>query len=309
MLKRVQIENFRCLRDVELELEPLTVLVGPNASGKSAVLDALRPCRYSKQKDHWRYDTGNKIHRRFVDSNENCFSWRGKKWTKTKGSDFRYTTIKYQKLQLDLDALRSKNLAEEAPKLDATGCNLTNVFSTLTRDQQVAVCDELCKLVPVYGDIDVRPVSSGKLQLEFQDRWNEEVTYSPQQVSDGTMLMLAYLVLQYQETSPDVVAVEEPERALHPYLLERLVKFFRQLATGQRGPKEFNIVLATHSAELLDFVRPEEVRFLDRKTDTGETVIEQLSVDEQNWEQTMDAYLNSLGNAWLSGGLGGVPGR
>ena len=41
-LKEVHISNFLSLRDVVLPLKPLTVLVGPNASGKSNVLSALR---------------------------------------------------------------------------------------------------------------------------------------------------------------------------------------------------------------------------------------------------------------------------
>ena len=41
-LEKVHIKNFLSLRDVTLPLKPLTVLVGPNASGKSNVLRALR---------------------------------------------------------------------------------------------------------------------------------------------------------------------------------------------------------------------------------------------------------------------------
>ena len=41
-LNKVHIENYLSLRDVELPLKPLTVLVGANASGKSNVLRALR---------------------------------------------------------------------------------------------------------------------------------------------------------------------------------------------------------------------------------------------------------------------------
>lgn len=42
MLKRVRIRGYKSLADVELALEPLTVLFGPNASGKSNFLDALQ---------------------------------------------------------------------------------------------------------------------------------------------------------------------------------------------------------------------------------------------------------------------------
>lgn len=42
MLKRIKIQGYKSLMDLELNLEPLSVLVGPNASGKSNFLDALQ---------------------------------------------------------------------------------------------------------------------------------------------------------------------------------------------------------------------------------------------------------------------------
>lgn len=308
MLKRVHIKNFRCLRDVELELEPLTILVGPNASGKSAILDALdASSSYSGEHNKWQHEDDLEIQRRFEDEEGNVYvPYDSSGSQQTNGLNLSGNDT-CQKLQLDLDALRSTNEAEKAPKLRKDGANLTNVFSTLSRDEQIAVRDEFCELVPVFSDVDVEPVTSGNLQLRFHDRWKDDVVYTPEQVSDGTMLMLAFLVLQYQKSAPEIVAVEEPERGLHPYLLEQLVQFFRELATGKRGPNPFNMVLATHSAELLDYAEPGEVRFLDRDSETGETTIERAPVDDDNWEETMDHYLNSLGNAWLSGGLGGVP--
>ena len=41
MLTKVKIENFKSIRKLDLELAPLTILVGPNASGKSNVLEAV----------------------------------------------------------------------------------------------------------------------------------------------------------------------------------------------------------------------------------------------------------------------------
>lgn len=42
MLKRVKIQGYKSLRDLEVELQPLSVLFGPNAVGKSNFLDALQ---------------------------------------------------------------------------------------------------------------------------------------------------------------------------------------------------------------------------------------------------------------------------
>lgn len=42
MLTRVHVRNYKSLADVEVKLEPLTVLFGPNAAGKSNLLDVLQ---------------------------------------------------------------------------------------------------------------------------------------------------------------------------------------------------------------------------------------------------------------------------
>lgn len=41
MIRRVRVLNYKSLREVEIELNPLTVFIGPNASGKSNLFDAL----------------------------------------------------------------------------------------------------------------------------------------------------------------------------------------------------------------------------------------------------------------------------
>ena len=41
MITKVSIRNFKCLRDVQIGLERFTVFVGPNASGKSSILQGL----------------------------------------------------------------------------------------------------------------------------------------------------------------------------------------------------------------------------------------------------------------------------
>ena len=41
MIKNIKIGNFKCIRDLEIELAPLTIFVGPNASGKSSILEAM----------------------------------------------------------------------------------------------------------------------------------------------------------------------------------------------------------------------------------------------------------------------------
>src|ERR1700730_2043184 len=42
MITRLQVRNFKSLREIDLSLGPINVLVGPNMSGKSNILDVFR---------------------------------------------------------------------------------------------------------------------------------------------------------------------------------------------------------------------------------------------------------------------------
>jgi len=41
MINELKIQNFKCLRDTAISFEPLTVLIGPNDSGKTSILRYL----------------------------------------------------------------------------------------------------------------------------------------------------------------------------------------------------------------------------------------------------------------------------
>jgi predicted ATPase len=312
VIRTVHFKNFRSLRDVELTLEPLTVLVGPNSSGKTTVLEGLQPRHDFNLSDLWRQErsTSLSIQWSYDDGLMASVVYDPKPVSRAdllNGAGVR-GMHQYQSISLDLDALRQENVLAGANLLNPNGENLANVFYSLGRKQQSDVAQELCRLVPMFSDVDLQPTSNGRHRLRFQDRWAPGLWFSPTQVSDGTMLLLAFLVLQYQNPAPDLITIEEPERALHPYLLDELIQLLRKMTTGEIGKKPVQVVLATHSAELLDYVRPEEVRFLTRSQEDGSVRVNQAATDTPNWRRVYETYNQSLGGIWLSGGMGGVPG-
>ncbi len=306
MIQSVHFQNFRCLRDVQLNLSPLTVLVGPNSSGKTTVLQGLaRPRAISE--NLWRQDQSLKLNITYTYLNGSTRFLPGV--VEPAGTRRPPPSHRVQLLALDLVALRKENLLAAAQQLATSGENLTNVFATLTRQQQGAVAKELCRLVPMFRDVDLEPTAGGQHRLRFQDRWNPDLWFAPSQVSDGTILVLAFIVLQYQSTPADILTIEEPERALHPYLLEELIQLLRKMTTGEIGQRPVQVVLATHSAEMLEYVRPEEVRFLTRSPEDGSVQVSEAPTNSTNWQQVYKEYRESLGSIWLSGSMGGVPGR
>lgn len=304
MIKKIRIENFRCIRELEMDLEPLTVLVGPNASGKSTVLAALsaverRPSEKGPPRDSgrlfWYDDEG----RGYVYPPPMVrVPGRGPQPSKEPPGA--------QVLQLELRAMRAPNEVELARSLASDGANLANAFATLPRNEQTAVAAALVRLVDALGDVHVRPLKSGTHRLVFQDRWEPKRWFEPHEVSDGTMLVLAFLVLQHQEQRPPLICLEEPERGLHPYLLGQVIDLLRSISQGKHGPAT-QFVLATQSAELLDHVKPHEVRFLERDAEGG-VQARTAPVGDEAWENAIHEYENSVGQMWLSGSLGGVPG-
>jgi predicted ATPase len=304
MIRELHIENFRCLRDVRMTLEPLTVFVGANASGKSSALDALRGS--VRPGDAWGQDRQTTIVVTAIEAGGFNLGWHFQGAT---GSlvFLGPRPLDCQRLQLDLTQLRVTNAFNRQYRLNENGFGLANLLASVGRTRMGEVAAQFCALVPMFRDIDVRPQSQGNGWVLFQDRWRPDVWYEPQQVSDGSILVLAFLLLPYQSPPPDIIAIEEPERGVHPYLMRELVNVLRKLSRGEIGQRAVQVVLATHSAELLEFVEPKEVRFFSRSSDTGETRVELAPLDDPSWPKALREYGNSLGDLWLAGGLGGVP--
>jgi predicted ATPase len=301
-ISSLEIQNYRCLKSVRIDFDPLTVLVGGNGTGKSSVLRALLWNSPSwSDRDVTDRSARRAILVRMSHQNGTVeVSSRGIRTGQVPGS--------CQLLHLDLKGMRSPQQLQKARMLDTSGGNMANVLASLTRASQQELSKRFCALVPLYADVDFDPVSVGNLTLRFQDRWSK-VWYRPEEVSDGTMLVLAYLLLQHQEPQVDLIAIEEPERGLHPYLLGQLVQFLRSMAHGKIGDRRVQIVAATHSAEFLNHLEPSEVRFLSRADGDGSTIVEKAPADTPDWRRAFTEYDSALGSMWLSGGLGGVPGR
>lgn len=217
----------------------------------------------------------------------------------------------FQTLRLNLDKMRAPNRLALSSQVESDGSNLTNVFDALSRKEREALSKQYCALVPTFGDVDRIAAASrddGFQELRFQDAWDSDVWYRPNEVSDGSLLILTFLLLQYQKPQPAVVAIEEPERGLHPYLIEQLMLLLRKLSRGEVGGKPLQILLATHSTQLVDFAQPSEVRFVDRDPKTGNVTVTAPPIGASEWPAVLEEYKQSMSAVWLSGSLGGVPG-
>ena len=64
--------------------------------------------------------------------------------------------------------------------------------------------------------------------------------------SNGTVQLIAYYILLNQPELPSVIAIEEPERSLHPGALNDIAYILERLA------ERTQVIITTHSSQLLD---------------------------------------------------------
>ena len=211
MLKRVDVLNFRGLRNVSVDLEPLTVLAGPNSSGKSSFLAALSPDQ-PKASDFWHHDWSTEVslHLRGAGYNH-AFSWRHPTPNTFVGNWGEKRPYAFQMLRLDVSAMREINQAQPTSQLSSNGGSLASLIGSFKSGQRADLAAEVCSLIPVFRNVDHQLAGHGTISIQFQDRWNDQVWYSPGEVSDGTMLVTAFLALRYQQPLPTLIAIEELE--------------------------------------------------------------------------------------------------
>jgi predicted ATPase len=198
---------------------------------------------------------------------------------------------------LSVDDTRGQPEAGPQERLSRTGDNLANVIQYLSEQHPSRlehIFEVLRNRVPHVEKVMAEAMPDGRLLLQIKDAPFDHPVLA-RFASDGTLKMLAYLVLLYDPEPPSFIGIEEPENFLHPRLLPELAEECR--AASARG----QFLITTHSPFFVNALRSEEVRILYR--------------DERGYTQTVRAadirgipeFIEagaSLGHLWLEGRFG-----
>ena len=135
--------------------------------------------------------------------------------------------------------------------------------------------------------------SDGKgLHFVLDDR-AESVPAS--QVSDGMLLVLAYLTILSTPTPPRLLLIEEPENGIHPRRLKEVLSVVRDFVREQ---SETQVILTRHSPYVVDLFDPSEV-YACRKDPEAGVAIQRLSESPLVQDQIRHF---TLGEIWVSEG-------
>ena len=332
MIESIEFKNFKILRDATLPLSPCTILVGPNGSGKSTVLEGLRVARNEFTGSFERnFSLGVPL---AVDSEiKLVLNWAGRfrgtssvtKWVgngqKSKAFDCPDDFDKSDAwainswihliriYSLDAKAIAQPSTVTGNPTLAENGAGLAAVLDGM-RDVDPerfdAINAELGRWLPEFCRIGFDRPSDGSKVVVLRTRdGNHRVPAAD--LSQGTLISLALLTLAYLPEPPSLVALEEPDRGIHPRLLRRVADALYRLSYPEscgESRQPVQVIATTHSPYFLDLFKdhPEEIVLANK---TGQ----QANFERLSDRADIDEILGSapLGEAWFSGILGGVP--
>ncbi len=196
-----------------------------------------------------------------------------------------------------VDHMRGQPEAGPQERLSRTGDNLPNVIQYLAEQHPERlnhIFSVLRARVPQIERVLTDLMPNGQLLLQIKDAPFEHPILS-RFASDGTLKMLAYLVLLYDTNPASFIGIEEPENFLHPRLLPELAEECR--SASDRG----QFLVTTHSPFFINALQPKEVRVLyrDEKGYTQAVCASDIKGVPEFMEQGA-----LLGHLWLEGHFG-----
>ena len=193
------------------------------------------------------------------------------------------------------EAARVSSHVGQQKHLSRNGSNLANVIQYWEHEHKGRLDDMLSRVLgKILGirKIETHQTEDGRLLLRFFEQM--EKPFYATQMSDGTLKLVAYLLLLGDPQPPPLICFEEPENGLYHRLLGAFVEEIRRHAEKSGGAQFF---ITTHQPYFVDALNPHEVWILDKGSDAFATV---RRASDDPLVKNMVAEGMPLGALWFS---------
>lgn len=164
--------------------------------------------------------------------------------------------------------LRDHQEAQNPYPLDETAGNLASQLDSLSGPARLELKQAIQSVLPDTVDYRVQQAGS-RLVIKLRHASGEangaenglpknQPWFELAQESDGALRMLALLAALHQQPPRHLIALEEPELTVHPGAIARL---WEEIV---RASQHSQILLTTHSPDLLDLCAAEQLRVVEK---------------------------------------------
>jgi predicted ATPase len=329
MINKIQIENFKSIQKMDLELRPINVLIGANGVGKSNFIEFFKLLKsiyddnlhqYVGREggaDNLLYGGLKKSY--FLDCNIEFDNLKGYDLMllyNLKNDDF---IVAFEGIQVNSIRSFSKEYLKDfkkfhfydTAKIKQKGNTNDNHFIREQGENLAAYLYYLQErhpktlkkiemmvrsVAPFFGGFNLAPDSFNKDFIELE--WNEKDSikyFNAAHLSDGTLRFMALATLLLQPEPPKVIIIDEPELGLHPFAINKLAGLIKKASA------QTQIIISTQSVNLVDNFSPEDIITVDRKN--GQSVFKRHETkDLTDW---LENY--TIGDLWEKNVIGGQP--
>ncbi len=287
----IRIEDYRCVRKVDVALTRLHAFIGPNDSGKSTILSALLDGRFTG----WVGDVGLHPHAQVWASG--AFPQQvltGELPDEASRGRAVSALSPIRRLRLDPDALRAEaTLIPDRAELwfgNERGHGLPALYDALvSRDLNAyaAIGAEFSRLFPNARQLGLYNADAQRKQLRVQ--LADQTWVEPRHLSEGMLYWLAFAIVEALAPAA-MLLIEEPENGLHPARIKEVMGLLRRFSARTQ------ILLATHNPLVINELEPDEVTVVTRSAERG-TICTPMR-QTKNFDERAEAY--ALGELWLS---------
>jgi predicted ATPase len=170
--------------------------------------------------------------------------------------------------------VRTAQVARAETQVSADGQNLISVLHSLYTGDRHFKKDVDKAMRAAFGEdfeeLVFPPDADQRIQLKI--RWRSlQRERSAADISDGALRFLFLLAVLANPSPAPLIAIDEPETGLHPSMLPIVAEYARQAAIKSQ------VILTTHSPDLLTAFRNEPPTTTVTESREGETVIRVVS--------------------------------
>ncbi len=198
-------------------------------------------------------------------------------------------------------SLRQVCPVETTNYLQSQGNNLPSLLLFLRenyKNNYNKIVNYIKDVVPQFQDFYLEP-TNGFISLRWMDNSATDYRFNAYQFSDGSIrfIALATLLLQPQQTMPNVIIIDEPELGLHPYAIDQLAEMIKDAS------KYAQIIIATQSKDLVEHFDIDNISIVEMNNDTQSTIVNHLSTED--YELWLEKY--TVSELWDKNIIGGRP--